>query len=609
MRQIRTMRERRIKRLIDRLGRKLDGLSLRSRRLSSLRLGIFSLSLLLVWVMGFIKSNLLQIGVPGIGFFLFGFVVFLHCRVQAKIKDYRTWLKIKQGQYAQMRLAWEHLPSENPESPEPRDPMDVDLNLTGPGSLHRLINFAVSQEGGHRLRDWLLVPQPDFKRLRQRQENIKELLLDQRFRERFLLTFFRSSERRLCGSKLIRWLEQGTITADLYRYLILSAMLCIGGWTLFILASAGRLPAYWIVCLIIYFSLYLLKAPQIQKAMDDVQKLDDELAKLKPVLQFLETYHYRNLPMTRKVCHPFNAGPKRPSKQLKVVKFYTTAIGLRMNPVMAILLNGTMPWDLFFAYLIERRKHRLKEQIPEWMETFYDLEALISLANFAYVNPDYIFPNLAAEEGGDAVFSTTAMGHPLISPAKKVRNDFAFEKLGDIVLITGSNMTGKSTFLKTLGLNLRLAYAGGPVDAEMMSTSLFRVLTSIRISDSLAEDVSYFYAEVKRLKYILTALQESEDLPAFFLIDEIFKGTNNLERYLGSKPYIKAVSGGYGVGLITTHDVTLCQLEQDSPSIFNRHFGDTVIEGKFAFEYKLLSGPSTSTNALKILEKEGLPVE
>lgn len=601
-------RARKLERHIDRCRRKLDGLTRQSRRLSSLRFFVFCFSFFLIWAMGFFRSHLLQSGVPTAGFLCFFFVVFLHCRVRAKIKTYQAWVKIKTIQHAQMALAWEDLPEENVGAADGKDPVDVDLNLTGPASLHRLLNLSVSEGGGHRLKEWLLDPKPEAGAVKRRQKIVKELLTDQRFRERFLLTFLRSSDDRLCGDKLIRWLKQGVMAADLYRYLIISALLCAAGWTLFILSSAGSLPAYWGVCLIIYFSLYLFKAPQIQQAMEDVQKLDDELAKLKPLLQFVETHHYRNLPRTRMLCRPFITGSKRPSRQLRTIKIYTSAIGLRMNPVMAILLNGTMPWDLFFAYLIGRQKHYLKENIPQWMDIVYELEALISLTNFAYVNPDYVFPDIQPAGEQKAVFSAEALGHPLIRRAKKVCNDFAFQSFGSVVLITGSNMTGKSTFLKTIGLNLRLAYAGGPVNAHTMSTVVFRVMTSIRISDSLAEDVSYFYAEVKRLKMILTALEESDQLPVFFLIDEIFKGTNNMERYLGSKPYINAVSGRRGVGLITTHDVTLCKLEQRNPAIHNCHFGDAVRKGKFDFDYKLLSGPSTSTNALKILEKEGLPV-
>jgi hypothetical protein len=472
-----------------------------------------------------------------------------------------------------------------------------------------LLDFTISDEGGNRLKVWLQSVEPDLDTVRHRQLLVKELLMNQRFRERFWLAFFRSCQQRLEGRKLVTWLKRGAVSDGMRLCLILSLLIGVIGWTLFGLAMLKLIPPFWILCLIIYIGLYWSKGPQIKQAVADVQELDDELGKLKPVLEFLESHSYRSLPLTGELCCLFNTGKKRPLRQLKTIKYYTAAMGLRMNPLMALLLNLIMPWDIIFTYLIERQKSVLQERLPKWMDTIYELEALIALTNFAYVNPHYTFPKLHSCEEKSGCFSVKDLGHPLISEEKKVRNDFTFAKLGEVVLITGSNMTGKSTFLKTLGINLKLAYAGGPVDAGKMITALFRVMTSIRIQDSLSEDVSYFYAEVKRLKQILTALEEQNTLPVFFLIDEIFKGTNNRERYLGSMPYIKAVSGKNGVGLISTHDVTLCKLEENVSLISNRHFGDAVDGGKFSFDYKLLPGPSISTNALKILESEGLPVE
>ncbi len=609
MPSIQHKRKRALERLIERLTVKLDGFNRHSRRLSSLRLTTFLFSIVLIWGMDFTRLKVLQIGVPGAGFLLFGLLVILHCRVQAKIRIYEAWLRIKRAQSAQMQLDWENLLHTASNYPAGSDPVDVDLSLSGPRSLHHLMDIAVSSEGSRLLQRWLLEPAPNLAQVTARQKVVCELLGDQRFRERFLLAFFKSKHARLDAAKLMGWLDKGILSKNLVYFLGGSIILCTCGWILFYFSLVAKLPSYWMVCLLIYFSVYLMKTPQIQQAVEDVQRLDDELAKLKPVLYFLERASYRGLPLTKDLCRAFFSGLKPPSKQLKVVKLYTTAIGLRMNPVLAILLNCAMPWDLLFTYLIQRQKEVLKAKMPGWMNSFYQLEAVISLANYAYVNPHYTFPELLPSETNSDIFNAVDLGHPLISGEKKVRNDFSHKSMGRVVLITGSNMTGKSTFLKTLGVNLKLAFSGGPVDAAAMTTKLFQVMTSIRIADSLAEEVSYFYAEVKRLKEILTALEATRKLPVFFLIDEIFKGTNNRERYLGSKPYIKAVAGKNGVGLITTHDVTLCELGRQDEFIQNRHFGDDVRNGKFAFNYKLLPGPSTSTNALKILASEGLPVE
>jgi len=238
---------------------------------------------------------------------------------------------------------------------------------------------------------------------------------------------------------------------------------------------------------------------------------------------------------------------------------------------------------------------------------------LNSLATFAYLNPEYVLPEVVASEkqGDRPVFRATGLGHPLIPMEQKVVNDFALPKVGEIAIVTGSNMSGKSTFLRTLGINLCLAYAGGPVNASAFHTSLFRLFTCIKISDSVTDGYSYFYAEVKRLKALLTTLELSEkekSMPLFFLIDEIFKGTNNRERLIGGESYISALVGRNCLGVVSTHDLELVKLADALPAITNYHFREDVIAGRMVFDYILRAGPSPTTNALKIMQMEGLPV-
>ena len=170
-------------------------------------------------------------------------------------------------------------------------------------------------------------------------------------------------------------------------------------------------------------------------------------------------------------------------------------------------------------------------------------------------------------------------------------------------------MSGKSTFLRTLGVNLLLAYAGGPVNASALRTRRYRLFSSIRVSDALETGISYFYAEVNRLRALLDTLEADDPRPVFFLLDEIFRGTNNRERLIGSRSYVRALAGGHGVGLIATHDLELVQLADDSPSIRNAHFREDVEDGRMVFDYRLRSGPCPTTNALKIMRLAGLPVE
>jgi DNA mismatch repair ATPase MutS len=269
-----------------------------------------------------------------------------------------------------------------------------------------------------------------------------------------------------------------------------------------------------------------------------------------------------------------------------------------------------LPWDAYYAYRLSQYKERIAERLPVWLDVWFELEAVSSLATFAYLNPEYTWPQIVAENerGAGKRFEARSLGHPLIVADKKVSNDFALDELGEVVIITGSNMSGKSTFLRTLGVNLVLAFAGGPVNAGMLSTSLFRIFTCIRVSDSVTDGYSYFYAEVRRLRQLLNALEEP-GWPLFFLIDEIFKGTNNRERLVGSRAYIRALVGRACLGIISTHDLELVKLADTLPGVKNDHFREEVIDGSMHFDYLLRPGPSPTTNALKIMRMEGLPVD
>jgi DNA mismatch repair ATPase MutS len=178
-----------------------------------------------------------------------------------------------------------------------------------------------------------------------------------------------------------------------------------------------------------------------------------------------------------------------------------------------------------------------------------------------------------------------------------------------IVILTGSNMAGKSTFLRTVGVNLALAYAGAPVNAASMQTSLFRLFTCIKVSDSVQDGLSYFYAEVKRLQALLAATEVDDELPVLFLIDEIFRGTNSRERLIGSRSYIRSLSQLRTVGLIATHDLELIKLADEIKGVTNYHVREEVLDSRMVFDYRLRRGPCPTTNALKIMRLEGLPVE
>jgi DNA mismatch repair ATPase MutS len=307
------------------------------------------------------------------------------------------------------------------------------------------------------------------------------------------------------------------------------------------------------------------------------------------------------------VCAPFLDRRKQPSAELRRVERIAAALGLRTNGLLWFLVNAIVPWDFFFTYRLERLKNEISELMPQWLDAWYEVEALNSLANFAWLNPHYAFPEIVLETN---VFDGRGLGHPLIKREYKICNDLELNEQHRIVILTGSNMAGKSTFLRTAGMNLCLAYAGAPVNAVRLRTSLFRLFTCIKVSDSVQDGLSYFYAEVKRLKLLLSAAESEDELPVMFLIDEIFRGTNNRERHIGSHAFIRALASQRNtLGLVATHDLELTKLAEEIPGIANFHFREEVGDGRMVFDYQLRPGPCPTTNALEIMRIEGLPVD
>jgi DNA mismatch repair ATPase MutS len=335
--------------------------------------------------------------------------------------------------------------------------------------------------------------------------------------------------------------------------------------------------------------------------------INEELSKVRILFEHIESIPWKNKKRVIEFLKPFLKSKQKPSHVLRKLEKLSEMTAARGNPFAKIILNALMPWDIYLSISLSKTRNKLKNDLPVWLKILYELEALNSLANFSYINPEYNFPEIVEKE--NSIFDSVNLGHPLIPRDDKVANDFSFNKENEILIITGSNMSGKSTFLKTIGINLCLAYSGAPVNADVLRVSLFRLFTCIRVSDSVTDGISYFYAEVKRLKDLLNELEKENKKPLFFLIDEIFSGTNNKERSIGSREYIKAVSKMITFGAIATHDLNLIELEKEIDSITNYHFKEEIKNGRMVFDYKLYLGSCPTTNAIKVMQLAGLPIK
>ncbi len=589
---------------IKRLKRRIAILDQRSNRIGWLRVAIFFTGALLSILAYFLEGWWLLLTGAVLTLSIFSIVAYFHARINRSITRHKIWMQIKSTHVARMQLDWSDIPVAQSSEPPMDHPFAVDLDITGKHSLHRLINTAISSEGSQRLQDWLLNTVPDLQVIHKRQALIQELTPLTIFRDKLLMKSVLASKNTASaweGKKLLHWLNEQTTPKSLLPLLFISLLLSVLTITLFVLNIFHLIPQYWVFMLLLTILFLFVTKNQRGDLFEDAYQLRDAFAQLSLIFEYLETYRYGKNLNLKALCEPFHQDREyRSSSLLKKIARIATAATLQKNLLLWIIVNVLVPWDFYFSYRFNQYKSQIAARLPAWLDIWLELEVLNSLANFAYLNPEYILPEVVSCQNQDNLpLRVCDLGHPLIPEEQKVVNDFAIYKLGEINIITGSNMTGKSTFLRTLGINLCLAYAGGPVNASRFQTSLF----------SVTEGYSYFYAEVKRLKALLTEVESPNKLPIFFLIDEIFKGTNNRERRIGSESYISALVGQNCLGVISTHDLDLVTLAAKLPDIRNYHFKEDVLDGEMVFDYILREGPCPTTNALKIMQMEGLPVD
>ncbi|MGQ0809986.1 MAG: MutS family DNA mismatch repair protein [Nitrospiraceae bacterium] len=583
-----------------------------SAQLTRWRLGIF--------VAGVVCSVLpyklgwYHVGNTALGAFLLTFFIVAryHNRVEDRMHRIRLYLKIKQAHLGRVRLDWNDIPPRFTPLPE-RHPYAADLDLIGQHSLLHLIDTTVSSNGRERLASWLLDQPPVPDDWSARQARAKELAPLALLRDRLALEAMLIDEAEINGQRLHAVLQTPVGFSGLIPLLITQSLLALTTLVLLVVSALNWLPNYWMLSFGAYALLYMM-TDRGEELLEHAVSVHLQLEKLGAVLAVLERRSFNTTPALTSLCAPFTAAGTHPAASIRQAARVMHAVSIKAHPLVHLAINAIGPWDLWYTLRLQRLQRKMANRLPLWLNAFAELEAASALGAFAYLHPTYSWPapittaDDDSKNGMRAAISMDGLGHPLLHASQRITNDLELSGVGRILLVTGSNMSGKSTFLRTIGINICLAQAGAPVCAVRLAWSWVRLACCIRIDDSLEAGLSFFYAEVKRLKHILTATQDRSNPPVLFLIDEIFKGTNNRERLVGSRAYITALASGNGFGLVTTHDLELTDIEKKIPGLTNAHFQETVEAKALKFDFRLRPGPSPTTNALKIMELEGLPV-
>jgi len=497
-------------------------------------------------------------------------------------------------------------------------PYTSDLDIFGQHSIFQLLNRTTTESGMILLSEWLSEPAPNYE-IHDRQKAIKELAQKLDWRQDFQASGMHFQNKKSDYYKLLYWVESPVVLLKYRRiYIAVSIVLSV----LLLLSLYFYLPHFnsssWfiyilpLITVLFIINRILKKAKPIADNIVEtsqenintlrgyrtlINKIDIESFKSKKLCELqsiLIKGKYSVYNEITRLCRLLEFSQQRGVNKLKMP--------IKGN-VFYSLLNSFLLIDIYLIIGIEKWKSKNKAFLKSWTEVVSEFEVINSLAGFCYSNPSYEFPQL--EEKNNYIHFES-LGHPLINSNKRVCNNFHSEGQGDVVLITGSNMGGKSTFLRTVGVNLVLALAGAPCCAKQGQVSNLKIYTSLRTQDNLKEGISSFYAELSRIEKMLKLIESSQN--TFFLLDEMFKGTNSEDRHKGGFSLINQLSKLKTSGIIATHDIELAKLSENKKLVANYSFNSEMINHSMIFSYKLHNGICYDFNASELMKKSGIEI-
>ncbi|MEN8118737.1 MAG: hypothetical protein ABFS35_00220 [Bacteroidota bacterium] len=498
-----------------------------------------------------------------------------------------------------------------------------DLDIFGEGSIYQSINRSCTKGGADVLAESFKNPLQDKSKIFLKQQAIKELSEQLNWRQDFQATgntVLESDEEQGSSSswfsknnlvfkndssfheEIVNWVKTpfNFITIKLLSYLLI--LLPAVTLILFAFTVLGKFPfmgfIIWGLAMLSYVGYYIKKVSFIHNRIGKKVNILDKYGKL---LKLIEHESYKSEYLLNLVKNTVVEGHSA-STELNRLRKLVKALDNRANILFAFFANAFVLWDLQVVYRIEKWREKNQNNMVKWFDTIYKFDAVSSMATFTYNHPNYIIPEV---KDGEFLLEIEKGGHPLLEDKVRIDNNFIMNGHGQISIITGANMAGKSTFLRTIGVNLVLAMTGNVVCAQKFSFVPIPIHTSVRTNDSLQKSESYFFAELKRLKSIIDRLEKGEKL--FVIIDEMLRGTNSKDKHLGSEALTKQMIKLEASGLIATHDIALGELIQKYPqNIKNQRFEVEIEGGNLVFDYLLKSGISQNLNAVFLMKKMGI---
>jgi hypothetical protein len=475
-----------------------------------------------------------------------------------------------------------------------------DLDLFGPGSLFELLSIARTRAGEETLAAWLKVPAaPPV--ARQRQRSVDEMTPRLDLRESLALAG--SDVRASVNSGLlVEWAAAPPLLGPQWPWALAAALTLLAVASAAYWVATGR-PEGLIVVAVLEVSLSFPWRKPVQHVLHAADQAARDLDVLAHVLEHLEheSFSSERLARLRAQLGTGNVAASRAIRKLHwLAEMHDWQHNQFFAPFAAFLL-----WGTHLAYAMERWRRTHAAHVEGWLSIVGEFEAFSSFSAYRYEHPDDTFPEIL--DTATPTFDGDALGHPLLPAARMVRNDVHLATETRLLVVSGSNMSGKSTLLRTAGINAVLALAGAPVRASRLRLTPLAVGATLRIQDSLQEGRSRFYAEITRIRRLADVAAGA--LPLFFLLDELFHGTNSHDRLIGATGVLRSLLDRGAIGLITTHDLALTRVAEDlAPRAVNVHFEDTFEGGEIHFDYRMKHGPVTRSNAIALMRAVGLDV-
>lgn len=586
-----------------------ERLSLTKGQLQQVKKQIFRISML--------RLALFVAGVAGIYFFLSQTPLLIICicltflPLFILVKIHNRFFIRKEWLETQARIIQEELQAlsgdyssfeDGKEYVNPEHPYSFDLDIFGRRSLFQSINRTCTFFGKDRLAKWLQNHLHKKTSIEKRQEMVREISEHTLFREQFRVAGLVHHGQSSDAEKIQAWsqspaqyLHAGWVKAFIWGVPVINSLLLITsliGWT-----SFSCLGLSFGIFLVLSFGI-IKRATYIQETYGKQLKSLNGYARL---IALAKTEDWKSAGMLE-LMERFNLNGQSPVQALQQLSKELDRLDLRNNQFLYVLLEGSIFFQLQEIVRIERWKVRYGQYISEWLETVGELDALCSLGTFAYNHPQYTYPELTEKP---FCFLATQMGHPLMPVSQCVKNDATIPSRPFFLIITGAYMAGKSTYLRTIGVNYLLACVGAPVCCEKLKLHPNQLITSLRTSDSLSDNESYFFAELKRLKRIIDLLNQGQQL--FIILDEILKGTNSMDKQKGSFDLIRQFMQMKANGIIATHDLLLGSLIKQFPEeIRNYCFEADIKDNELTFSYKLREGVAQNMNACFLMKKMGI---